>query len=138
MYKTISIKKQYPKIGEFVTTIDKNGEHRVCKMNKDNSFTMRDADGVNSPNNNIEITHWLKKCDKDDFCEIASDYKEIESLRRKKQDLYNIRFQIIGILEGHIEIPEEEIFKVNKQLDDLSKYLDKNIKDIYSRILCFD
>jgi hypothetical protein len=134
MYKIISIEKEYPPVGEFVTTIDEAGKHRVYKMNKDKTWTMRDYDGVDSPPNNLKIAQWLKKCDRGDFIEIAFKYKEIEALKKKKQDLYGLRENVKEILNGHVEIPEEEIFKLFNQLEKLSKYLDANIDKIHGSV----
>lgn len=134
MYKTILVEKEYPPVGEFVTTIDEDGKHRVYKINKDRTWTLRDSDGVDSPPNNLKITQWLKKCDRGDFIEIAIKYREIEALEKKKQDLYGLRDNVKEILNGHIEIPEEEIFALFNQLDKLSKYLDTNINRIHGAV----
>lgn len=66
-FRKISIKEELPPIGKFVTTIDKDSEHRVYRLEKIEPvglfWNMRDADGINSPSNNTEITHWLKEVD---------------------------------------------------------------------------
>ena len=61
MFKEISIEEELPPIGKFVTTIDEAGQQRVHRMNEDGTWFMRDANGTNSPNNNLLITHWLKE-----------------------------------------------------------------------------
>lgn len=59
-YIKVSIKEELPKSGLFVTAIDIEGNQRVYCHNNDDTWTMRDADGINSPNNNLQITDWLK------------------------------------------------------------------------------
>ena len=63
------LSKELPQSGVYVTTIDESGQHRVYKHNNDNTWTMRDADGSESPNNNLIITHWLKPAFSDDELE---------------------------------------------------------------------
>lgn len=60
--KKISITDRLPEYGKFVTTIDTAGEHRVYRF-AETGWNMRDADGTNSPNNNLAITHWLEDVD---------------------------------------------------------------------------
>ncbi len=61
-YKKVSIEEKFPPLMKFVTTIDENGEHRVYRLTK-HGWNMRDGDGINSPNNNLQITHWLEEVD---------------------------------------------------------------------------
>ncbi len=71
---------------------------------------------------------------RDDFTRIAIEYQGIENLKDKKQKLYGLRQQVIDILQGHYEIPEEEVLKLFNQLEGLSKYLDDSINKIYQRV----
>lgn len=134
MYQTISIEKESPPFGEFVTTIDKNGEHRVYRMNKDKTWTMRDSDGTNSPINNLEITHWLKKFDRSDFLKLVLAHQEIKETENKKAKLFGLKSDIIEILRGHTEIPQEDLFKTFNQIEKLCGHLDEYIKTKYSAL----
>lgn len=64
-FKKVSVKEKMPPLDKFVTTIDEAGEHRVYRrvsiegVPDGENWNMRDADGINSPNNNLPITHWL-------------------------------------------------------------------------------
>lgn len=60
MYRKISIDERLPDLMQFVTTIDANNEHRVYRLTEQ-GWNMRDADGINSPDNNTPITHWLEE-----------------------------------------------------------------------------
>jgi hypothetical protein len=62
MYKKIDVLERLPELMKFVTTIDSSNEHRVFRLTKE-GWNMRDADGDNSPNNNLRITHWLEEFD---------------------------------------------------------------------------
>lgn len=56
----IPVELKLPEEGKWVTTIDEAGEHRVYRLTE-YGWNMRDADGVNSPNKNLKITHWLEE-----------------------------------------------------------------------------
>ncbi len=59
-FKKVSITEKEPPLNKFVTTIDEAGEQRVYRLT-DYGWNMRDADGENSPCNNLPITHWLEE-----------------------------------------------------------------------------
>ena len=59
IFKAISIKDELPPLNKFVTTIDEAGEHRVYRLTE-HGWNMRDAAGINSPNDNLPILYWLK------------------------------------------------------------------------------
>ena len=61
-YKKIAVAERLPDIGKFVTTIDEANEHRVYRLTEF-GWNMRDADGTNSPNNNLPILYWLEETD---------------------------------------------------------------------------
>lgn len=61
-FKKVPLTERLPEQGKFVTTIDTANEHRVYRLTE-YGWNMRDADGINSPNNNLEITHWLEEVD---------------------------------------------------------------------------
>ena len=80
-YRKVSIKEELPMVGKFVTTIDEAGEHRVYRLNNDATWFMRDSDGINSPNNNLPITHWLKpEFSQDEIKYLESKYWFAESI----------------------------------------------------------
>jgi hypothetical protein len=60
MYRKVLISERLPEIGKFVTTIDEAGEHRVYRLTE-HGWNMRDADGDNSPNNNLPMIYWLEE-----------------------------------------------------------------------------
>jgi hypothetical protein len=135
MFKKVSILQELPPVGQFVTTIDKDGQHRVYRMNGDKTWCMRDLDGRESPNNNLPITHWLKEgIDRDTFFKIAILNQEIDLTKEKKQKLFGLQSQVIEILKGHTEIPQEEILDLFNQLEKLSKYLDAHIKKQFDNV----
>jgi len=127
MYKKVSLKEELPPVGEYVTVIDEKDNYRAYAMNKDGSWTLRDSDGINSPNNNLKLTHWIKKCDRDDYLEISRQISLINNIKEKKLQLQGLKDRVIEILKGHVEIPEKEVFLVFQNLDVLSKYLDAEI-----------
>ena len=65
-------------------------------------------------------------------------YTQIERIKEKQSKLFSLKDEIKKILEGHVEIPEEEVFAAFYQLEKLSSYLDKNVEDMYSHILKID
>lgn len=62
MFRKVKVSERLPEVGKFVTTIDEAGEHRVYRLTE-YGWNMRDADGNNSPNNNLPITCWLEEFD---------------------------------------------------------------------------
>jgi len=60
MYKEISVKEELPPLNKWVTTIDEAGNHRVYRRTE-NGWNMRDVNGIESPADDLEITHWLKE-----------------------------------------------------------------------------
>lgn len=83
-FKAVSVKERLPEKGTFVTTIDKANEHRVYQLT-DHGWNMRDADGMNSPNNNLPITHWLEEVD---LSEQLSKARKWEALGEKISKCY--------------------------------------------------
>nr|ARK13034.1 hypothetical protein A6C57_23345 [Fibrella sp. ES10-3-2-2] len=59
MFRKVDVAQRMPPMGAWVTTIDTANEHRVYRLTE-HGWNMRDADGINSPNNNLPITHWLE------------------------------------------------------------------------------
>ena len=60
MYRKVDVAERLPELMKFITTIDTDNEHRVYRFT-DYGWNMRDANGDNSPNNNLPITHWLEE-----------------------------------------------------------------------------
>lgn len=81
-FEKVSIEKELPQIGKFVTTIDEANQQRVYRLVKVEpiglSWNMRDTDGINSPNNNLKITHWLKEVDLSNIFAYADSYAQLE------------------------------------------------------------
>jgi hypothetical protein len=81
-FEKVSIENELPQIGKFVTTIDEANEQRVYRLVQVEpiglSWNMRDADGINSPNNNLKITHWLKEVDLREIFAYADSYAQLE------------------------------------------------------------
>lgn len=61
-------------------------------------------------------------------------YLLIKKEEEKKEKLLNIKDQIVEILKGHIEIPEEELFDVFTKIKKLSEYIEKDIQKAYKQI----
>lgn len=76
-YKKISVEERFPEIGKFVTTIDTDNQHRVYRLTE-YGWNMRDADGINSPNNNLCITHWLEEVDLSEVIDNARKWTEFD------------------------------------------------------------
>lgn len=75
-FKKVLIAERLPEKGKFVTVIDIVGNHRVFRLT-DNGWNMRDADGDNSPNNNLEITSWLEEVDMSTIERKATKWDEL-------------------------------------------------------------
>lgn len=80
-FRTISVIERLPENGKWVTTIDEAGEHRVYRFTE-GAWNMRDADGVNSPNNNLPIMYWLEQVP-----EVTDGTTFIERLTKEKVEL---------------------------------------------------
>jgi hypothetical protein len=61
-------------------------------------------------------------------------YSRIKLEEEKSTKLYELQGQIIIILQGHLEIPEELIFDTFHKIDELKKYVDKGIEKAYEQI----
>jgi hypothetical protein len=86
-YKKISVKERQPQLNKFVTTIDVNNEHRIYRLTE-NGWNMRDSDGTNSPNNNLEIEYWLEEVsDIDNNTEKSLDVTSVEDAKNKVSDI---------------------------------------------------
>jgi hypothetical protein len=72
--------------------------------------------------------------DRDTFFKAYALYRETELIKEKSQKLFELKGIVVKILEGHIEIPEEEIFKLFAQLDILIKHLDTGIDKKWEQI----
>lgn len=68
------------------------------------------------------------------FYEANWIYLLIKKEEEKKNKLLNIKDQIIEILKGHIEIPEEELFDIFRRIKKLSEYIEKDIQKAYKQI----
>jgi hypothetical protein len=81
-FKKVSVTERLPELNKFVTTIDEAGEHRVYRLVNvepvGNSWNMRDADGINSSNNNLPITHWLEEVDLSEMEAKANKYDVLD------------------------------------------------------------
>lgn len=71
---------------------------------------------------------------RDTFSECNIINLRIKQLEEQKSKLLNIKNEIIEILRGHTEIPEEELFTVFNNIKKLSKYLDVDIEKLYERV----
>lgn len=72
--------------------------------------------------------------ERESFNKAINIYHYIKAMENKKTELYGLRNKIIQILEGYIEIPEEEVFAVFNKLEKLSQYLEKDIQKAYKEI----
>lgn len=59
-FRKVPASERLPDIGKFVATIDEANEIIVYRLTK-YGWNMRDGMCVNSPNNNLKITHWLEE-----------------------------------------------------------------------------
>ncbi len=59
-YRKVAIADRLPEKMKFVTTIDSANEHRVYRLTE-HGWNMRDADGAESPNNNLPMIYWLEE-----------------------------------------------------------------------------
>ncbi len=60
--------------------------------------------------------------------------QQIEIDKNKKQKLHALKGEIKQILAGHLEIPEEEVYKAFAQIDVLMIWVDKSIDRHNNRI----
>lgn len=136
IYQAISIKRELPPVGKFVTTIDTAGEQRVYRINEDKTWSMRDLDGSDSPNNNLPVIYWLKESIDLDTCHKIACYLDlIKALKEKQFKILDLKNEIKEILKGHVEIPEEKVYDVFNDIDQLSDCLNINIEKYYSKLL---
>ena len=68
------------------------------------------------------------------FYNVNIIYSEIKLIKEKQIKLINLKDKIVKMLDGHVEIPEEKIFNVFRDIDELNKCLDENIKKGYKKI----
>lgn len=68
------------------------------------------------------------------FHKANSIYSRIKLEEEKSAKLYDLRDQIIEILKGHIEIPEELIYATFSKIDELKEYVEKGIEEAYEQI----
>lgn len=59
-YRAIPLEEELPPINKYVITRDEDGEHIVYRRTE-YGWNMRDTNGINTPNDNLKITHWLKE-----------------------------------------------------------------------------
>lgn len=71
---------------------------------------------------------------RDSFNRANHIYQKIQLEEENKRKLYGLKDQIIELLKGHIEIPEEKIFCIFREIKDLCGYLDKSIEELYQKI----
>jgi Ni,Fe-hydrogenase I small subunit len=72
--------------------------------------------------------------DRSKFHEANWIYKKIQLEEAKKSKLLKIKSKIIDILEGHVEIPEDELFATFAKIEKLAEYLEADIKNAYNNI----
>ena len=81
MYRKVKVSERLPEAGKFVTTIDEAGEHKVYRLTE-HGWNMRDADGDNSPNNNLPIIFWLEEIkeygSEEIIGKVSERFKELE------------------------------------------------------------
>ena len=83
-FRAIPTLERMPELGKWVTTIDTAGEHRVYRLTE-YGWNMRDLDGLNSPNNNLIITHWLEE---------ESELKKVKALQSENCDWFVIPLEL--------------------------------------------
>ena len=80
-FKKVSVTEKLPQLNKFVTTIDEAGEHRVYRRVQNNAvnyyWNVRDADGKNSPDNNLPITHWLEEVNDSEVIDKAEKWDKL-------------------------------------------------------------
>lgn len=62
MYIKVPI-SEHPPIGQFVIVFNKDDNMFIAQFNDRGEFDYRDTSVWIKPNNNIQLTHWLKKID---------------------------------------------------------------------------
>ncbi len=71
---------------------------------------------------------------RDIFNEVCSIHYAIEQLNDKQQKLFGLHSQIVEILKGNIQIPEDDIYSVFRGLDKLSGYLKTEVEKLNKQI----
>lgn len=72
--------------------------------------------------------------DRHSFHEANWIYQRIKIEEEKERKILGLKDQIIEILEGYYEIPEEEVFDTFHKIENLSKYVGKRIEKAYKQI----
>jgi len=61
-YVPVSVQNRFPPEGIYVSVVDTRGEIAIYKYNGQyQGWSMRDAMGINSPDDNCQIVCWLEK-----------------------------------------------------------------------------
>lgn len=68
------------------------------------------------------------------FHEANWAYQRIRQAEEKKKKIFGLKDQIIEILKGHTEIPEDELLDVFMRIKGLAMHLDKAIEHHYKTI----
>ena len=66
--------------------------------------------------------------DRDEFSRVIWIDRRITLEEAKVQKLHSMKSEIVEILKGHIEIPEDDIFATWNCIDKLMNHLKSNIK----------
>jgi hypothetical protein len=72
--------------------------------------------------------------DRHSFHKANVTYQRIQMVEKQKSKLWNLKAEVVEILKGHTEIPEEEIYGMFSKIESLCKYLDKDIERMYQHI----
>lgn len=106
LYRTVPIVDRLPPLGEWVTTIDQAGNHRVYRL-IEHGWNMRDVGGTNSPPDNLPMTYWLEKVDFDGNAMIGEVGERFEQLKR-----YELEWSSFydGWLEGRVSLCSQLMF----------------------------
>jgi hypothetical protein len=104
MFRKVKVSERLPEMGKFVTTIDLANEHRVYRLTE-NGWNMRDADGDNSPNNNLPIIFWLEEINDYGSQELIGNVDSMFKDLEHKQ--FDWRSFLNGWIEGRYAMLEE-------------------------------
>lgn len=109
----VKISQRLPELGVWVTIIDSAGEHRVYRRTE-YGWNMRDADGDNSPNNNLDLVYWLERVHKTYTSEaiVGKVDERIQQIRESRLYLCSRSFRN-GWVEGRIAMLNELYFIQN-------------------------
>jgi hypothetical protein len=63
LFRKVAISERLPKVGEWVITIDTEGNQIKYKLNEDGNWSMHESHSNDPVNNNLSMVYWLEPID---------------------------------------------------------------------------